>query len=604
MRKRIDKLFLNLLLALTICFTIPIESKAATVSVDISSSSSAVTKGEKFSITVSVNASETCYSEGTLEYKNTDNNTKYVSVLPEGSPDNGIIHLMFDDDSSSYSCTYEFMALSEGEVTFTFSGRVGTLYEQYDYGFEKKITVSIQEPVPEETPAGWNDTSLASVTTSLGPADLTKEEWHYQVGNEVTQFAVYAQARYGTVSISGDNFSNLKVGENCFIITVTSMSGLKKDYKMYVERAAAQQTGTQTETSTVTETPESSETAEETSSEEEKVLTVKVGGKSLYVVQDFSGITLPDGFTLTQQLIDGGYAAAAKNSAGLILLYLTDEDGKNGAFYIYDPETKDAYPFVSTKQPQAVYIFLKIPETEEEPAGYEKKTIRIDGKEAEVLAPVGSEEEVYLAYVMNEDGEIGWYRYDAQTGAFCRYVSDTDADGEEAAVWKEAYLQEKDAYGQKLDICRVWMLVLGILSVFFAILAAVLLALLLKTRKAKFDRLHSDADEEIAYDPEEEFAKDSEEESLFPDTEDILAQAGLTGQTKPQAQEMKEQPAAEPETAQPAADSAGAVEDGQCEESGQNDDTGEIILDFSSMDNPDDDLEFLDLDNSDYSDKI
>ena len=591
-------------LALLLCLAVmlsalPFEkSLAASASASVSVSTGTIAVGESFTVTVSVNASEDMIYQAMLSYDT-------GKVQCNGY--NGTITILDADTfSSSKSVSYTFTSIAQGICSFTLSGIiVGTINGEEINPTDTGASVSIQNPTQPETPAGWNDTSLASVTTSLGAADPAAGGWRYQVGNEVTQFAVNAQARYGTVSVGGDDFSNLKVGENWFVIRVTAQDGVtQKEYWMCVERAAAQQTGTQTETSTVTETPESSETAEETSSEEEKVLTVKVGGKSLYVVQDFSGITLPDGFMQTQQLIDGGYAAAAKNSAGLILLYLTDEDGKNGAFYIYDPETKDAYPFVSAKQPQAVYIFLKIPETEEEPAGYEKKTIRIDGKEAEVLAPVGSEEEVYLAYVMNEDGEIGWYRYDAQTGAFCRYVSDTDADGEEAAVWKEAYLQEKDAYGQKLDICRVWMLVLGILSVFFAILAAVLLALLLKTRKAKFDRLHSDADEEIAYDPEEEFAKDSEEESLFPDTEDILAQAGLTGQTKPQAQEMKEQPAAEPETAQPAADSAGAVEDGQCEESGQNDDTGEIILDFSSMDNPDDDLEFLDLDNSDYSDKI
>ena len=324
----------------------------------------------------------------------------------------------------------------------------------------------------------------------------------------MTTFAIDARATYGTTTVSGP-FSALQPGENWFKIHVIAMDGVTaKDYAICVVRAAdaavpSQTESSQSESSTAefstaeTEKESSSESESETetpTSSGDKKVTL-ADGSVLYGVDSLAGIDLPTGFETYQLILENGSIAAANDSLGLILVYLTDEAGKNGAFYIWDEDKKVAYPYVSTEEPQNSLIFLRLPEDTSVPIGYEAIEIDVDGKKVTAYQKTGTESTIYLVYGIDENGETGWYWYDSETGSFFPYEANaadfTQEELDRLQSENEKALAQKD---QELFRYKILMIVSLVLAILFLIGFIVVQILLLKAKKRQ-DDLSDELDE-------------------------------------------------------------------------------------------------------------
>ncbi|MGI6526445.1 MAG: hypothetical protein ACOX25_03515 [Caldicoprobacterales bacterium] len=157
----------------------------------------------------------------------------------------------------------------------------------------------------------------------------------------------------------------------------------------------------------------------------EGTIEVDVDGKALYLRKDLSEVELPDGFELRSLTFGGEEVEAGINPRNkLSLVYLTDEEGKNGAFYIYDSASGKVYNHASIETSLS-YVLLQPDDSVEIPQGYEETQVTIDGKtiKAWVLESESEEETgFYLVYAMDHEGNRSFYTYDSMEGTLQRFT--------------------------------------------------------------------------------------------------------------------------------------------------------------------------------------
>lgn len=532
---QISKKIITFLLIAFMCALIPTNKSYAETngSASISISSNTVAVGENFTVTITISTPKQMNYEYMLYYDSSI--VSNVSSSDDNSSDSGgAIHkLEYKNDDATQTITYTMTAIAQGTATFQLSNvEIGYLDGDFGKAPATSASVTVQNPTPSQVPTGYSDTSLSYLNTSAGELNASAGSWRLDVGNDVTTFAIDARATYGTTTVSGP-FSALQPGENWFNIHVVAMDGVTaRDYAICVVRAADAAVPSQTESSqseSITAESSTAETEKESSSESESETETQTSsgdkkvtladGSVLYGVDSLAGIDLPTGFETYQLILENGSIAAAKDSRGLILVYLTDETGKNGAFYIWDEDKKVAYPYVSAEEPQNSLVFLQLPEDTSVPIGYEAIEIDVDGKKVTAYQKTGTESTIYLIYGIDENGETGWYWYDSETGSFFPYeANDADFTQEEL----DQALAQKD---QELFRYKILMMVSLVLAILFLIGFIVVQILLLKAKKRQ-DDLSDELDELKNEDALEEtmWEDTAEEESseLLPDEPPII----------------------------------------------------------------------------------
>jgi hypothetical protein len=157
----------------------------------------------------------------------------------------------------------------------------------------------------------------------------------------------------------------------------------------------------------------------------EKAVEIKIGEETKYLWPELLKVKLPEGFEKGKGVYgeDEIEVASSKDeNTDIVLAYFTDKNGEKGSFYIFDEEKQEFYPRVNLNA-KSSYTILRLNDAQEIPQGYVEAEFEIDGNKVEAwMLESGKSEDFVLLYVMNEEGEKGFYTYDKEEGTMQRFT--------------------------------------------------------------------------------------------------------------------------------------------------------------------------------------
>lgn len=450
------------------CMTlIPVNYAKADEQASISISSASGTVGSTITVTVTVSASASIDAASVpVSYDNS-------IIKPVGAGNSGVVSFALLDASaygSTESISMQFEIIAAGTTTLSVAGDAKISVN----GERATVSSSSSGKVTAKAPASYSsDNTLKSLQISPGtlspafsPDTIT---YNATVDADVTELVVSAVANDSAakVSISG---RRMDPGSNTTTITVTAEDGSVKKYVIYTTRLENGQEATteaELKTEAVTETP--SQTANDDG-------TVTIDGKKYSIVQNYSDITIPEGYQEADYEYNGQKINVVKGiKTGLILMYLESEDGKGG-FYIYDETAKTFSPYNTVAEPEITYVVLPITNSLDKPSGYTLTKFTMNGKEVQVL--MDADRQYCLFYGVSSLGERGWFRYRVSDGTIQAY-SVVKSDAANADV-------KADNNTKTSGNSRFWLtmvLILGLIIAAFIVLTIVLCSKLAKVKK-------------------------------------------------------------------------------------------------------------------------
>ena len=169
-----------------------------------------------------------------------------------------------------------------------------------------------------------------------------------------------------------------------------------------------------------------------------------------YVSSVFADEFMPVGFSKTTVTYEEQMVEAAQfDMGGIVLLYVTDADGNNGNFDMYDQTTGELSDFLQISGIENRFIIaLKAGPDVSVPDGFTKATLNWNSQTLEAYAYTGEAGEAasggsdgavsggvapvdindfFLIYAISSEGNKGWYMYDQNEGTYQRYVQNLHA---------------------------------------------------------------------------------------------------------------------------------------------------------------------------------
>ena len=442
-RKKLAALCMILVLGLScLVYGNSIHSYAASTQFSISLSSSSIQKGGSVTVTVSISCSEALgaysyclsYDSSLLEYQSGDGYGGGGTVSCAGYGDGNI---------TSASNSFTFSAINTGSAyVSTGSSDVYTWGEEHAGASDAGATITItaaggnstteattSEPNTTDTPAttetnssestteGTTDTSSEDTTEDtteemsdncylssiqITPGELkpefAKDTYTYEttVPGDTTSLAINAIPEDSKSSVSITGNEDFEPGKTSHIsIKVTAETGDNHIYDIAVNV-------------------------------EELVDTraiIQIDGKDYYFTEDYSKLTIPEGFAEVKEKFDDTEIILYQSPNGLVkCAYLTDKDSKNGAWYIIDTTAKSAVPFVNVASAYKSFIILTAGEDVTVPSGYTAFTYKFN-KNSVTAYHKYEDDTILVVYAMSPDGEPGWFYYDTVEKTFTRFVA-------------------------------------------------------------------------------------------------------------------------------------------------------------------------------------
>lgn len=414
------KLITTLLICLSI-FSLTTIIEAATF--NVSSSTSSVSSGGTFTVTISVPGSGMFYISG-------NNASPSVSSL-----------------YCDTACSFSVAAGSSGTATVTATaGAPGTANEVTAFEDDSNITGSRSVSVAIAS-ANGGSTSNSSTNESNNPIDATGspdtndeeennklmqlselsisdgtltpsfspniKEYTVNLVQKINKITIDAKSSEEGAQISGNGEHSLKDGNNVIEVSVSNASGERKStYKITV----------------IVESPKVYLTG----------LDEKLGVLSL------NNAPILDGFEDYVLTINKEEVTARKNANnGLILLYMINKDG-DANYYIYDEEKKK---ITSIYIPVALlgnnYAIVTVPEKMKSMTGLTYKKVTISEQEFDGWAFKDKSFKNYsLVYLMDENADTNLYQYESTKNTFQIYSN-------AVAMTQESYeklVNEFDSY--------------------------------------------------------------------------------------------------------------------------------------------------------------
>lgn len=357
-----------------------------------------------------------------------------------------------------------------------------------------------------------------------------------------------ADSKASVTSVTGND--SLEVGENTVSVVVTAEDGSTSTYNIVVTRRA--------------------EDDPENADKQDNWKKFDINGTEWTMVNDIPEDVVPEGFEHSKTVIEGlEYNTLHGNFGDITLVYLQSESG-NGLF-VYDAAQNAAYEFVRINS-ESHFIVVLLPKVDDVPEGYNEISLSIEGKgvatayQTKVEKTDDQTKDFYLVYAMNDNGESGWYTYDSVDGTYMRTNLSTPTVAQE----------ESDTTKSELvpGIANKYLVLAAILVLIIVILLLLLIVSAVKNRKYKAaDDYYDDDDaEDISKDAFEETADENVDEIAdnpageeAEDTADEAAEEP-TGEI---AEEAAEEPKGEvsEDTADEAAEKpAGEIAEGAAEE--------------------------------------
>ena len=335
-----------------------------------------------------------------------------------------------------------------------------------------------------------------------------------------------ADSKASVTSVTGND--SLEVGENTVSVVVTAEDGSTSTYNIVVTRRA--------------------EDDPENADKQDNWKKFDINGTEWTMVNDIPEDVVPEGFEHSKTVIDGLEYNTLRGTFGdITLVYLQSESG-NGLF-VYDAAQNTAYEFVRINS-ESHFIVVLLPKVDDVPEGYNEVSLSIEGKGVATAYQTKGEKsddqtkDFYLVYAMNDNGESGWYTYDSVDGTYMRTELSTPTVAQE----------ENDTTKSELvpGIANKYLVLAAILVLVIFILLLLLIVSAVKNRRYK------------AVDDEEDDDSDAEDVSnvaldeATDETADEIAEEAVEEPAGEVAEETAEEAVEEPtgETAEETAEEA------------------------------------------------
>lgn len=279
-----------------------------------------------------------------------------------------------------------------------------------------------------------------------------------------------ADSKASVTSVTGND--SLEVGENTVSVVVTAEDGSTSTYNIVVTRRA--------------------EDDPENADKQDNWKKFNINGTEWTMVNDIPEDVVPEGFEHSKTVIDGlEYNTLHGTFGDITLVYLQSESG-NGLF-VYDAAQNAAYEYVRINS-ESHFIVILLPKVDDVPEGYNEVSLSIEGKGVATAYQTKAEKkddktkDFYLVYAMNDNGESGWYTYDSVDGTYMRTELSTPTVAQE----------ENDAVKSELvpGIANKYLVLAAILILVIIILALLLLVVVVKNKKRTANDEDDDEDDE------------------------------------------------------------------------------------------------------------
>lgn len=296
--------------------------------------------------------------------------------------------------------------------------------------------------------------------------------------NDTKSYIVSTTLSDATASsmVTGTKINN---GDNKTEIVVTAANGATNTYNVY----------TTIDASAVENTEEQKKEEETKEVVDEKLAGIDrsplfIEDINMYLIQDFSFVSVPNGFKEVATKFRNKDIVALKNEdKGLVLVCLaTDARGSNANLYIFTEATNAIDEMVIIKCGDTEYIVMPTDPTYKGPEGYKETTLSINDKKVRAwIKEDGSS--FYVVYVMNGAGEVGLYVYDSKEGTMQRFMEDGKGDedtnlpdekGKEYQALRKDYNNLNEKYNKNKTITKTYLVVIFILILVIIAIIAVL----------------------------------------------------------------------------------------------------------------------------------
>ena len=296
-----------------------------------------------------------------------------------------------------------------------------------------------------------------------------------------------ADSKASVTSVTGND--SLEVGENTVSVVVTAEDGSTSTYNIVVTRRA--------------------EDDPENADKQDNWKKFDINGTEWTMVNDIPEDVVPEGFEHSKTVIDGlEYNTLHGTFGDITLVYLQSESG-NGLF-VYDAAQNAAYEFVRINS-ESHFIVVLLPKVDDVPEGYNEISLSIEGKGVATAYQTKAEKkddqtkDFYLVYAMNDNGESGWYTYDSVDGTYMRNELSTPTVAQE----------ENDTTKSELvpGIANKYLVLAAILVLIIIILLLLLIVSAVKNRKYKAMDYHDDDVDDAAEDVSNEALEETTDET-------------------------------------------------------------------------------------------
>lgn len=404
---KMKKIFSALLCVMVIMSLIPCSAYAASKQISVSAGQGSASIGDTFSVTITVPSSIEMWVYS-VSYSD---NIELVSG--NTSPDGNI----YDGDSRSNTLIFRAESTGTASISVSSGGGLSDGESDYDaYGSTSVSIVSASTPsdgyhhdeynnndddddngdTGDKEPSKSTNSALASLSVDKGklkPAfDPEVTEYKLSLPVKTEKITLTATPSDSTAKVNGAGEIDVKPGANKLSIVVTAENG---DSTTYTINAVVMQMPT---------------------------VFLTYNGAKLGVVNEVDEVTAPAGFTATTISYQGSDIPAWTNEKKTVtLLYLMDEKD-NCTFYAYSPEDGITGLYLPLEIDGKTYIYTGVPEKQRTMPGlvfgsvnafdqvmdgfsYEDKTIS----------------DFYVLYLMDSDGNYGYYTYDSQAQTLQRF---------------------------------------------------------------------------------------------------------------------------------------------------------------------------------------
>lgn len=303
-----------------------------------------------------------------------------------------------EDEVTLFEATFRIKSDAPGgDIRFWISDAIGFRNgeeETYDVYVDSGTTVTIEASISSDATLSQLKIDDVSIAPDFQPNVF---EYTASVGKDIASVVVTAiPENIGAgVTISGEN--DLQYGENTVVVNVLAQDGVTtQTYSILVTR--------------------------QQDYVPENAMVVDKAGKVYNCVDMPQSVLLPDNFSeCTVQI--GDFTIPGYQTPGLAsyLIYLYDGETSPG-FYFYNPvnETVTAYePTNTIILTGTVLMSREIPSTVKTPVGFTESSLEVNGS---TLTGYTDSEGAFICYMVDENGNGGFYEYNAGTGSFIGYT--------------------------------------------------------------------------------------------------------------------------------------------------------------------------------------